>query len=470
MSEDNNIVGVSKTSSPGKGNEKDVAMAPGAASDNSTVSDILKAVQDLGSRYDNVESTLARINITVGSHSQKLANVNFTLEEMDDRMRGLEIENDLMKKELQKMKAKEGQMEEQLFELHQKVNITFKKTNDIEQYSRRENLRIYGVAEISLDAEGNKIEETNERCTKKILRILNGQLKLPRVVNETDLAAVHRIGKFDAKNPNSRSIILRFVSRKVRDMVFDAKSCLKGTRWLITEDLTPFQYKLLMKTKNDTEICNKAWTKYGKVQMLTHSGKYVQIDGPSDLLDPAMRSTWGQNRKRNASDLMLSPENGSNSPEYVIAQEADKKNEESGQTVAKVNTNHTDTEQNMETQQALAGIKSNASEIEKQGLGSNEGATFKHPHPVEEKRQPVPGKQVVDDHLSFAETATPKLRNYKKMRGSKNGKFGRGRPRFNTNPPMPNKEGLYNYFQNLDSDDSESKESTISKDSRIDFD
>ena len=106
---------------------------------------------------------------------------------------------------------------------------------------------------------------------------------------------------------------------------------------------------------------------------------------------------------------------------------------------------------------------------EDQGLGSSEAAVFKPPFAVKDRKQPGPGRLGADDHLSFAEMATPKSRN-KKMRGSKAGRSGRGRFRFNTNPPLPNKEGLYNYFQYLDSDDSESKESSVSKDSRIDFD
>ena len=420
-----------------------------------SLSDILKAVNTLGTRFDNVETTLKRLNSTVHSHSQKLVDVSSTVEDIDHKMRGLEIENDIMKKEMREMKAKEDKMQDQIFELQQKVNLTYRKANDVEQYTRRENLRIYGIAESGVDEEGKVISETNEQCTQKVLNVLNSQLKLTNPVKSTDLAAAHRIGKYNSKNPNARSIIMRFVSRKTRDTIFKAKSNLKGSKWVITEDLTPYQHNLLAKTKNDTEVCDKAWTQYGKVVMLTHSGKYIQVDSPYDLADPSARSLWSKSRKRNASDITQSPESTNTSPQYVPTEQERKQTD-------------TETDKNKDESQSVSAesIPNTTTMLEKRDdnqsgqIAMNE-QTFKMPNPVQPGTK-LHHNSLPPNDINLADMQTPRSRS-KKMRGSKasRGNYGNGRGRFKLTSHPP-KDGLYNYFQNLDSDDSESVDSTAS--------
>ena len=442
---------VEKGQSPVKTGEKDTTNSTRDA-ESSPLSDILKAVESLGSRYDNVEATILKLNSAVHSNSQKLITVNSTVEEMDHKMRGLEIENELMRNEIQQIKAREGLMQEKLVELQQKVNITFRKTNDVEQYTRRENLRIYGISEPGLDKDGKLIIETNEQCTQKVLTILNKHLKLPQEVKDSDIAAVHRIGKYNPNNPKARSMIVRFTSRKTRDMVFGAKKALKGLAWVITEDLTPYQYSLLSRTKNDTEICDKAWTVYGKVTMLTHSGKYVQVDTPFDLTDSVMRKQWSKNRKRNASEL--SPETDASSPQ-------DKNKDENKEKSSVIDNN-----QEMELKNSMHNISNVSKTIEKPG---SKNQVFKAPIAVENRGIPadrrtnmVNNDTTFHDILYLSDMQTPRGRK-KKFRGSRGGNSrGRGQFRFSTKPPIPNRDGIYNYFQHLDSDDSESMESTAS--------
>ena len=413
-------------------------------------------VESLGSRYDNVEATILKLNNMVQSNSKKLITVDSTVEDLDHKMRGLEIENEHMKKELKQIKDRENLMQEKLSELQQKVNITFKKTNDVEQYTRRENLRIYGISEPGLDKDGKLVIETNEQCTQKVLIILNKHLKLPREVKDSDIAAVHRIGKYNPKNPKARSMIVRFTSRKTRDMVFGAKKVLKGSAWVITEDLTPYQYNLLNRTKNDTEICDKAWTMYGKVTMLTHSGKYVQVDTPYDLTNPVMRKQWSKNRKRNASELTPSPEIVTNSPQNTSKDENKDKEKSSAMDYGQENESNN----SMHTSNVQKTIDKSISDH-----------NFKVPIALEIKGTPaldLADRQAnmfghtFQDDIYLPDMQTPRGRK-KKFRGAKTGNSrGRGHFRFSTKPPIPNRDGIYNYFQYLDSDDSESKESTVS--------
>ena len=405
---------------------------------------ILKAVSDLGTRFDKVENGLKKIDETVLAHGQRLVVVSSAVDSLDQKIRSLEIENEGLKSEMIKLKNKESLLEEKLNGIQLKVDITYQKTNDVEQYTRRENLRVYGVKEKEFDNNGQIIAETAEQCAQKVLSILNTKLKLNRKINSVDLAAVHRIGKFDKKNPKARSIIIRFVSRKVRDMVFEAKSGLKDSGYVIAEDLTPYQFKLLMKTKNDDSICDKAWTKYGKVMMLTQSGKYVQINSFSDLTDPLNRSRWSQipSRKRDFDDVMKSPEQMSNSPEYrhhsdaIIDQDLNEK--------TKVRE-----DDKIESVQAEEVGKTSDLTFSKTPAMTHSKVAGSQDDKIIQNKIQVDKSNSLLDLVNISEIESP--RRFKRARSKIPGRFRGGGDRGKIRS-RPVRSGLFNYFMSLESD------------------
>ena len=68
--------------------------------------------------------------------------------------------------------------------LKQIVNTTFFKVNELEQYSRRENIRILGVAERTDE------KDDDEEIVTKVAETLNVEL-----YPELDIQRVHRLGK-----------------------------------------------------------------------------------------------------------------------------------------------------------------------------------------------------------------------------------------------------------------------------------
>ena len=156
--------------------------------------------------------------------------------------------------------------------------LTFE-NDKLHQYSRRENVRIFGIP---VDA-----TETAETTEKKTLEVLN---KTGVSVTDKDISACHRLGK--ASN-GSRPVIVRFVSRRKRTEIMRKKKVLreKTDKIYINDDLTPLRAKLLKYVKGLPNT-DKVWTVDGKIMCTRRTApghsqldnaRPIVIESPDDL-------------------------------------------------------------------------------------------------------------------------------------------------------------------------------------------
>ena len=124
----------------------------------------------------------------------------------------------------------------------------------LQQYSRRENIRIHGVQEDR--------GETGEITEKKALAVLRAT---GVTVDDQDIAACHRVGKPRA---GPKAIIVRFVSRRKRTQVMKSKKKLKEQsgmqKTFINDDLTTLRSRLYGYVRA-LPCVDKAWTVDGKI-------------------------------------------------------------------------------------------------------------------------------------------------------------------------------------------------------------
>lgn len=131
-----------------------------------------------------------------------------------------------------------------------------RKTDELEQYQRRENIRIFGIPEIR-----------GENTDHLVLSVFNkkvGEGGLELGMHERDISRSHRIGPpptLDKLCP-PRPIIVRLASYRQRDMIFRNKRFLRGTDIVIREDLTATRRQVL----------NEAIVKMGKKNVWTQDG------------------------------------------------------------------------------------------------------------------------------------------------------------------------------------------------------
>lgn len=122
----------------------------------------------------------------------------------------------------------------------------------LEQYSRANSLRIFGVKE-------NEGEDTNS----VIMDIVKSKLKID--INIRDIDFTHRLGgKSGANNQRPRAIIVKFVNRHLRNKCLHNRSVLKHTNIVIKEDLTPKRAALLKMATNKFGF-KHAWSSNGNI-------------------------------------------------------------------------------------------------------------------------------------------------------------------------------------------------------------
>lgn len=121
--------------------------------------------------------------------------------------------------------------------LKEENNILRDKMDSLEQYTRRNNIRIFGL-----------IEEPNENLETKVLALCRDELGVD--IELKDIDRVHRLGKID-KSKSSRPIIIKFTNYGSKQNVMRSKSKLKtcAAKLFISEDLTKTKYELYRATQ-----------------------------------------------------------------------------------------------------------------------------------------------------------------------------------------------------------------------------
>jgi hypothetical protein len=196
-----------------------------------------------------------------------------------------------LKKELRERNATIAKMQQHIDDLTAE-------TDRLEQYTRRNSLRIAGVAEV-----------TGEDVTASVLDVINDQLKLSPPLALTEVDRIHRVGNPNKKAPRPvqgaaleldgdanaqpprtpapRQILVKLATYRSRKRVMDLRGYLKNSSLgiFISEDLTRKRSELLYKArilKREGRI-NGAWSADGTILILDPANKVVTIKQEADL-------------------------------------------------------------------------------------------------------------------------------------------------------------------------------------------
>lgn len=196
-------------------------------------------LEKVNERVQSVEQSNRQVQQEVEEVKNQLSDLDSTVEVMQSKNKKLEEENKELQEEITRMKYIQKKQEIQ--------------TNDLEQYTRKNNIRIYGLD----DRDKN---ETAQETTYVVLNFLRNKLDIN--MKPSDIDTAHRLGKFQ-ENGN-RLVICRFVSRLQRMEVMSRRKTLKGTNFVIREDLTLKNAKLLECVSNVSNV-KSAWSDQGKI-------------------------------------------------------------------------------------------------------------------------------------------------------------------------------------------------------------
>ena len=195
------------------------------------------------------------------------------LQKLEEKVLALETEKESVNGEIERVKAENLQLKRQIETL---ARNTEKHNNDQEQYSRRWNLRIFGVK-----------ESPGENCAEKCLQLFNEKVKV--ATKSEDVQVAHRVrageetgGAREVAARRPRAIIVQFSGRKVRDDIIKNRRVLARSGVVIAEDLTLRNFKLLKRVQEHSAV-GAAWPSNGKIIALLKNGKKVRVDIGTDL-------------------------------------------------------------------------------------------------------------------------------------------------------------------------------------------
>ena len=141
--------------------------------------------------------------------------------------------------------------------------------NDLEQYGRRNSVRIFGIEE-------NK-NETCEETAKIAAEVLNHHIP-DLFIRRQDVDIAHRLPQ-KKPGPRPRPIIMKFVSRMTRDLAFRGRKHLKGTNLYINEDLTRVnQHILACVRKKQSDEVESAWSNNGRIYYKHHEKSVHEVE------------------------------------------------------------------------------------------------------------------------------------------------------------------------------------------------
>lgn len=201
--------------------------------------------------------------------------ITITKEELDSLIKtavesALKTTTTFFQGKLDELNALIDEQSEKIDQLRLHTKNLEKETNNLEQYSRRSNIRITGLV----------VNETNpdyKQCVCDFVgRNLTDKEGNAIIITPDDIDAAHPLPSRD--QTKTATIIVKFHSREKRDIIIKHRRDLKGKKMAISEDLTSKNIKLL-KELNSSPDFSSAWSWGGKVFAIhTTGGKPHKFD------------------------------------------------------------------------------------------------------------------------------------------------------------------------------------------------
>lgn len=230
----------------------------GSKQQEETVSIILKSLLESKELRSLIHSAITE---AIQSSLEKLSN---TIDHHEGRIHDLECQLDKSSAEIGALNQANEKFKCDIAQLTAELNV-------LEQYSRRNCLRVFGIG-----------EQSNKDTDTLIMKLTSEKLGVD--LSTSDIDRSHRIGRPDSKG--NRPIIVKFTNYSARSSVIKARRKLKSTGIVIQEDLTARNRELLKQTSAHPKV-SSAWSLDGRIFGLVTSQGGVEskkrIFGPDDL-------------------------------------------------------------------------------------------------------------------------------------------------------------------------------------------
>ena len=203
------------------------------------------------------------------------------LEKLEGRLFETEVKAEKVESEVKTLKKVNETATGMIKQQDRRIRQNERELNDLQQYSRRWNLRVFKVPE--------KEKETAVDCTAKVCAIFSDKVGIP--ITASDIEVAHRTGQ--RSSTRARPILVRFFDRKKRDSVITSRRNLKNKGIVIGEDLTYANYQVFRKASEHSATMS-VWSSNGKILDKVKNGRIVRVNIHTDL-DEAFRRAMSVN-------------------------------------------------------------------------------------------------------------------------------------------------------------------------------
>ena len=183
--------------------------------------------------------------------------------------------------EVRSLRASLAQRDATIAELRGEIKRLKDDHDALEQYGRRNNLRISGIP-----------EKEKEDTTQAVMAITNDIMELDPPLQPGDIEVSHRLPKpRNSKPEEPRQVIVRFRSKAIRYSVISNRKNLKefndknDCKIYINEDLTSTRARLFstIRTLQKKRHFDQVWTYNGNVKVKLHDGHIKPIANLDDV-------------------------------------------------------------------------------------------------------------------------------------------------------------------------------------------
>ena len=207
------------------------------------------------------------------------------IEELENRLAEMEATNHNLESKIQSFLDESSKISVQQPLWEKAIQKAEVHANDIEQYNRRSNIRIYGLP-----------IPTGSDCVETVVKFINSSLKTTddSIITTADIDVAHVL-KTRNKNTSQQAhgsssasstlvkqqqpppIIVRFVRRCVRDDILLRQKVLKKSPVSLADDLTSLNLKVPNRLTLDTTRVKSVWSWAGKIHPELNSGRKIIV-------------------------------------------------------------------------------------------------------------------------------------------------------------------------------------------------
>ena len=179
-----------------------------------------------------------------------------------------DIVTETLKNEIVLLRKELKTKDTQIKQLQTRIESLESNNDAIEQYTRRNSLRVFGLP-----------EEEGEDTASRTVSFINDTMKIEPPISVEDFDRVHRVSRKATAEPSAtprpRAIIIKFATYRARHRVISKKASLKNTEYYINEDLTSARSTMLYKArmmKRQGHI-KDVWTHDGAIVIKDKNGR-----------------------------------------------------------------------------------------------------------------------------------------------------------------------------------------------------